>query len=238
MSRTITTNSGSLELVSASPGELRGIARYWPMGLIENVDGDGNYGLEFQQGEIELWGVKLQPVDLPAEDGQTYNHVNRVRIASALPHYLKKNHRGVIVPCAYYKEKSDGKVESGIAIFVGPDAESRENSGRDALGHLEDRLGCGATDMIFDMIEAMSAASKELELPQLPTIGLELRPRLALGGIVMHFAVVGASVVLIKDQLIEGEPIWDFVVKAGFSRLPYAPMRPAAAPDAQSDDPS
>ena len=57
---------------------------------------------------------------------------------------------------------------------------------------------------------------------------MDLRPRLALGGLAMHFVVEGPRVFVVKDPLQENEPVWQYAVRAGFSKLPYAPMKPMA----------
>jgi hypothetical protein len=221
--RTIRTDSGALDLIPATTEELRGIARYWPMELVGPSDATGTLGLVFQHGDEEIHGIKIQPPDASREDAQLLHHVNRAVIASALPHYLERQHRGVMVPCAYYKEKESGKAESGIALFVGPDPASLKPS--DTL--FDRDLGVGATPMVFDMASALTRARKACCLPGLPVIGFDLRPRLAMGGLAMHFVIEGPRVFVIKDSLDEREPIWEHFVRAGFSKVPYAPMRPA-----------
>ena len=52
--RTIKTDAGDLELIPATVDQLRGIARYWPMGLISSADGSGRFGLVFQRGVQEV----------------------------------------------------------------------------------------------------------------------------------------------------------------------------------------
>jgi hypothetical protein len=200
------------------------------MELIGDSDDPDHFGLVFQHGDEEVHGIKLQPPDIPEAQAKIVHHVNRAAIASALPGYLGKGHRGVMVPCAYYKEKSRGMVETGIAFFVGADAESRSGSGRNADIMYDDRLGEGATSMILDFAAAIAQASKACGLSLLTVIGVDLRPRLAIGGLAMHFVVEGPRVFVVKDPLQEEEPVWQYVVRAGFSRLPYAPMKPMGLP--------
>src|SRR5437867_13064170 len=110
--RNIRTDAGALELIPATIDQLRGIAGYWPMELIGNSDGSDYFGLVFQHGDQEVHGIKMQPPDIPEADAKTVHQVNRALIASALPDYLAKEHKGVMVPCAYYKEKAGGMVET------------------------------------------------------------------------------------------------------------------------------
>lgn len=222
--RTIRTAAGTLKLEPVTIDQLRGIASYWPMEVLAS-EGEG-YGLVFQHGDEEVHGVKLQPVDVPAEDAVRHHHLNRALIAAALPQYLARRHRGVMVPCAYYRKKAEGTAETGFALFVGPDAGSESDSGRDDDSMFDGPLGAGATPMIFDFVRAIGAAGAALHFPLLTLIGIEVRPRLALGGLAMHFVVEGPRVVVVKDPLDEEEPVWTYVVKAGFSSLPYAPMQP------------
>jgi len=228
--RTIETEEGTLNLVPAKIDQLRDIARYWPMELVANPDSTGHFGLVFQRGDQEVHGIKLQPADAPEADARTFHHTNRALIATALPYYLEKRHRGVMVPCAYYKEKGSGVAETGIAFFVGPDARSKSTSRSRSDVMYDDRLGAGATPMVFDMVGAVAKARKESGLPLMTVIGVEMRPRLAIGGLAMHFVVVGQQVFVVKDPLDESEPVWEYLVRAGFSTLPYAPMKPARLP--------
>ena len=140
------------------------------------------------------------------------------------------------MPCAYYKPKAPGAAESGIAIFVGPDADSKSTLQDDLDPVFDDRLGAGATSMVHDMVVAMRRASEEYNLPMLTFIGADLRPRLAIGGLAMHFVVIGQQVLVVQDPLRESEPVWECLVRAGYSRLPYAPMTPTALLEAPPPD--
>ena len=226
--RTINTARGTLTLLLAEVEQVRDIARYWPMELVVNPGCPGQFGLVFQRGDREVHGIKLQPADTAEADAKTFHHINRVLIAAALPYYLEKRHRGVMVPCAYYKEKTRGLVETGIAFFVGPDARSKSASQDNSDVIYDDRLGEGATPMVFDMAGAIAKASRESGLPMMTVIGVDLRPRLAIGGLAMHFVIVGQQVFVVKDPLDETEVVWEYLVRAGFSTLLYAPMRPTA----------
>jgi hypothetical protein len=228
--RTIETAKGALTLVPATVDQLRGVARYWPMELVTDPKSPGQYGLVFQRGEQELHGIKLQPPDTDEADAKTFHHVNRALIAAALPFYLEKGHRGVMVPCAYYKQKTSGLIETGFALFVGPDASSRPASDDLAEVMYDDRLGAGATSMIGDMAGAIARAQKETRLPGMTVIGVDVRPRLAMGGLAMHFVIAGRQVLVAKAPLDESEAVWSYLVGAGFSTLPYAPMIPAGLP--------
>ena len=57
-------------------------------------------------------------------------------------------------------------------------------------------------------------------------IGLDVRPRLMIGAIVIHFVIQGSEVIVAKDREVEADPVWGYVVRAGFSTLLYAPMTP------------
>lgn len=226
--RRIRTDVGVLELAPVTIDEVRSMARYWPMEVIADRDVPPHFGLVFQHGEHEVSGVKMQPADMSGADAGIALQVNRALVASALHHYLARNHKGVMVPCAYYRPKHHGMAEAGIACFVGPDAESGSRAqGRTGVEY-DDRLGKGATQMVFDMAGAIAAGSRECGLPPMTVIGIDVRNRLAIGGLAMDFAVVGSSVFVITDPLQEDEPIWEYVVRAGFSRLPHAPMKPIA----------
>ena len=196
------------------------------MELIEDTTRPDYYGLVFQHGDEEVHGVKLQPVDMSQSNARAVHLLSRGFIASALPAYLAKGHKGVMVPCAYYKQKGEDRFEAGFAFFVGPDPESRSKAGANEKAGFDEELGAGATTMISDMSGAIVDAIKASVFPFPMFIGVEVRPRLAIGGLAMYFVIAGPQVLVVNDPLDEAEPVWGFVVEAGFSNLPYAPMRP------------
>ena len=228
--RTLKTDAGDLDLVPATLEELDGLYRYWPMGITDiSTKRDG---LVFQRGAEELIGIKFQHVDRPVPLALTVHVMDCALVASALPYYLEHQHRGVMVPCPYVKRKTSGLVETGIIYFVGPDVASRD------LYHekddtLHEQLGVGATAMIAHMAIAVVRASNERGLPMDYFLTREPRRRLAVGSIAMYFAIHGPHVVVIKSPINEIDRTWKHVVSAGFSRLPYAAMVPAAVPSAE-----
>jgi hypothetical protein len=225
----IPTAAGTLELLTASPDHLRGVARYWPMELVTTTDDPERFALVFQRGEQEILGIQMQPRDVSESAAMLIHHRNRILIAAALPHYMARGHQGVMIPCAYYKEKPGDMVETGFALFVGPDPGSRPSaSGVQTV--YDDRLGAGATAMVLDMVTAIAMASREHQLPVMTFVGIELMPRLAMVGLAMPFVVQGSQVFAIKDPIEDDDPMWEHLVRAGISSLLYAPLWRAALP--------
>jgi hypothetical protein len=226
----INTDAGNLELVPATPDELKPVAAQWPMGVVfSKAEGQPN-GLIFQVGEQEAYGIKLQPPDTDERTAKALYFNNLALIGSALPFYLECQHQGIMVPCVYYKEKTDGRFESGFAFFVSPHPASRSAAPSPADLLYNDKLGDGASEMIFDFAAAIPKASKRVNLPVNTVIGIDLRPRLALGTLGMPFLVQGGKVFAIQHPLRKEQPVWAFALRAGFSRVPYAPMIPGAVP--------
>ena len=241
--KTIRTEAGTLELVPATIDQLRDIASYWPMELLTYQQGSPDFGLVFQHGNEEVFGVKMQFPDMPEIDAQVLHGLHRTWIASALPCYIEKCHQGVMVPCAYLKEKSPGMAEAGLAFFVGPGPRDTPLKGNGGESFWDDKLGAGATRMVWDMVHSLgepkAAAEREMSGPasmELRVIGMELRPRLQIGGLAMHFVIVGENIFVVKYPLNEEEPVWRFVVRAGLRRLPYASMVPAGLVGASHAD--
>ena len=226
----INTDAGSIELTPANPDELKPVAARWPMGIVFSQVEAEPHGLVFQVGEQEAHGVKFQPPDSDEQTAKGLYLNNLALIASALPLYLEHQHLGIMLPCAYCKQKSDGRFESGLALFVGADPASRLPSQSRADGLDDDQLGDGASRMASDMAAAVLQAGKQVGLPVNTVIGVDVRPRLALGVLGMPFLVQGAKVFVIQHPLRNDHPVWGFAVRAGFSKLAYAPMIPAAVP--------
>jgi hypothetical protein len=173
-SKVIKTDAGHLELISPTLDQISRIARYWPTGLLERPDAPGRFRLVFQRGDREQYGLKFQPVDMAATHAKAIHHMHCCSIAAALPYYLERQHRGVMIPCAYYKEKVSGLVEAGIAYFVGPDTANPSTSPESVHTHLDGKLGNGALAMVGDMARALVRASKECGAPFGPFLSMEI----------------------------------------------------------------
>ncbi len=226
----INTKAGNLELPPATPDELRRVAARWPMGVVFRQAETEPNGLIFQVGEQEALGIKLQPPDTDERTARALFLNNLALIASALPFYLEHQHQGIMLPCTYYKQKAEGGVETGFAFFASPHPGSQPVARTDAEVRCDDKLGEGASRMIFDMAAAIPKAGKQVGLPVNTVIGIDVRPRLALGSLGMPFLIQGATVFAIQHPLRSEHPVWAFAVRAGFSKLPYAPMSPGAVP--------
>src|SRR5215469_4674608 len=161
----INTDAGNLEIAPATADELKSVAAQWPMGVVfSQAEGQPN-GLVFQVGEQEAFGIKLQPPDTDERTAKGLFFNNLALIASALPFYLEHQHQGITVPCAYYKDKTGGRFESGFAFFVSPHPASRSAAQTKADVLYDDSLGNGASKMIFDFAAAIPKASKRVDLP-------------------------------------------------------------------------
>jgi len=226
----IPTEAGTLELIPATHDEVEGVAARWPMGVVFQQAENEPYGLIFQVGEEEALGITLQPPDTDEQTAQALFFNNLALIALALPFYLEHRHQGILLPCTYYKEKADGRIESGFAFFAGPHPGSQSVVRTTEEVQYDESLGNGASTMIFDMAAAISKASEQSGLPFNTIIGIDVRPRLALGTLGMPFLVRSATVLAVQHPLRGEHPVWEFAVRAGFSKLPYAPMIPGAVP--------
>jgi hypothetical protein len=226
----INTEAGTLDLTESAPSELQPIAILWPMGLVFSQAETQPNGLVFQIGEEEAHGVKLQPPDTDKQTATALFFNNLALIASALPFYLERRHQGIMLPCAYFKEKTDGRFESGLAFFVSAHPTSKSPSQTEFHTRVDDQLGDGASRMIFDMTAAIPKAAKQFNLAVNTVIGIDVRPRLALETLGMPFLVHGAKVFAIQHPLRKEDPFWAYAVRAGFTKLPYAPVVTTAVP--------
>ncbi|MGZ8940801.1 MAG: hypothetical protein ACXW32_16480, partial [Limisphaerales bacterium] len=57
-------------------------------------------------------------------------------------------------------------------------------------------------------------------------IGMDVRKRSQLGTIIFGFLVVGPHIVCIKAQVVDNDPIWDFLAKSGVSEVYHMPSIP------------
>ena len=87
--KVIRTEAGTLELVPGTIDQLRDIARYWPMDLVGYPEGSPDFGLVFQHGEEEVFGVKMQFPDMPEVEAKATDWRN----GHALRHCGRKHLR-------------------------------------------------------------------------------------------------------------------------------------------------
>jgi hypothetical protein len=92
----------------------------------------------------------------------------------------------------------------------------------------DELLGVGASKMIVDFIDSTRKASETLGVPMATLIGVDVRPRLALGNLGMPLVAVGEQLLAIQFPLREEQTFWEHVVRAGYAELPYAAMRTSA----------
>ncbi len=211
---TINTNGGPLELIPATRDELASVAARWPMGMILSQRDTEPNGLVFQVGEQEAYGIKLQPPDTDEETAKALYFNNQALIASALPSYLEHKHQSILLTCVYYKQKSDGQFESGFAFFASPHPADHSQAKANPL--YDGQLGEGAFSMIVDMAAAIAKAGQRVHLPVNAVIGMDVRPRLALGSLGLLFLTQGAKVFAVQYPLHDEYPVWAFAVRAGF----------------------
>lgn len=239
--RLIETRAGNLLLTPASLADLKKLARRWRLPLLRNAQDRDCYGLVFQMGEDEVVGLKMQFPDCPIADALGMADVLLELLYLALPRYLERGHRGLLIPCPYLKSKGPGKGETGIAFFVGPDPSSEDTSSDELRRSWDAMLGAGATPMLQDMMELVVQEAKEQGVGQLPIIDLDIRPRRALGGMARNFLINGPDVVAVREQLDEQAPDWPLLVQLGYRQVVYMPLRyialagKAAASDSSPD---
>ncbi len=237
--RRIQTGAGELELELLGPphAQLRRIARHWRMGAVASSPQSGQpHGLVFQIGEEETWGFVLQSLPTDEEQALVSFHLYRLLIARALPGYLARGHGGVMAPCPYFREHPGDELEAGVALFVGPDAASRRERRGPGEDRYDARLGAGATAMVRDMVDALSAAAAAADVPFGPFLCTSLEPRLRIGTIAMTLLVEGPRVVAISCAPEDDDPVWESVVASGFERLEHVPLVPVALPGWPAED--
>jgi hypothetical protein len=189
----------------------------------------------FQRGDEEVHGVKVQFPELREKDARIMHGFGRIAIATALRHYMEHTHFGLMIPTVYYEQKGDGMVETGYALFVAPDPEAQVTAKADG-GLFDERFGAGASPMIRDMIRAIGSGAAEVHAPERVFFGLDIRPRLAMGGIAPYFVITGPRILVVKDPLQEEDLVWEYLVRAGYSELPYAPMELSGLTGPPSED--
>ena len=226
----IQTRHGTVTLVTPAPELLRQVRQFLPFGAVrflppqENAD----FGIVMQCGEREVWAVKQQPPDTPKEwQGDCWGSTGML-IAKAIRQYLSSGIAGLLMPCAYIREKGGDRQEIGFAYFGQPCPNGAEALEHPFEGAWDHQHGHGFTTMLTHFIRALQQASRDTGLTLQGCIGLDHRPRLALGRLGFGFAIIGRHVLCLKTRIGPAEPVWDILGEDGITEVVHIPSIPLA----------
>jgi hypothetical protein len=227
----IQTPQGPIELKKIGNDLFKKIRNLLPYGVVgvKSTDSDKlEYGLVMQCGEEEVFGIKLQPVDCDKEQAEIAMQANTILITDAIPRYMNHGYKGVLIPLPYLREKGD-RFESGIALFVFPSLDGPETQEVNSFaGGFDNRFGKGCTAMLGAFIRALQASSKESGITLYPVIGMEPRPRMALGSLSFGYLIAGNQIVAIKPTITDRDMTWGILRGAGITEVELMPARPFA----------
>ncbi|HVK58459.1 MAG TPA: hypothetical protein VM735_06755 [Candidatus Kapabacteria bacterium] len=226
--KTITTPQGELQLVPAPAKLLSTINSFLPFGVygFKTPQNGANYGIAMQCGDQEVFCIKQQPVDCDEEHGSLLYKAHSWLIAHSIGGYLRNGFSGLLMPCAYIRQKEAGKVEPGIAYFGVPSPHGRESQEFPFDELFDPQFGHGFKTMMMSFIRELQQSSIEKRIPLFQTIGLDMRPRLHLGSLGFGFMVVGPHVVCLQPRVTDGSPIWESLRCAGIAEVFHMPSIP------------
>jgi hypothetical protein len=221
------TPYGELVLAGPSHADVHALFHAWPMGLQQGDEIKCGLFFEDLEGN-EQHGVKMQPPDCTDRDtAEMWMAQHRAVIALALQTYIAWGFEGIMLPCPYLREK-DGSFESGIAFFPVPrGADAGRADPTLAMRDVDEKLGTGASAMIVKMIQAIKQAMDQVGRPMYTCLGLDLRPRLALGSILLEFLVLGKTVYCLRTKPMPDDPVWGMLTAGGTHRVVRMPAIPA-----------
>lgn len=233
--KTIVTRSGRVKLLDAPVEVLRLVRAYLPFGAARfaQPQNGADFGLVMQCGEREAHAIKQQHPDSDERDGDLWFRTSIVLIASSLASYARHGLEGLLMPCAYRKAKEGGRVEAGIAYFghAAPSGPETLKSA-DKPKVYDEQFGPGFFVMIEQFIQCLVESAARTRIPVQDTIiGLDIRKRSQLGSVNFGFLVVGPHIVCTKAQIVDGDPIWDFLAGSGVSEVYHMPCIPLEIPE-------
>lgn len=230
MPEILDTPQGNVTLLEPPRDLLLFIRDLLPMGImgIQPPKNGARFGIVMQCGVRELFAVKMQPVECSEEQSRTSYLANSLLIATAIKRYLSRGFGGLLIPCPYMRDKGAKGIEAGIAFFGFPCPEGREVHEYDAHGAFDGSFGHGFTAMMTGFIEDLQATSAETGITLFQAIGLDPRPRLALGTIGFSFMLAGPHVVCLKTRVAEEDPSWTMLRSTGIDRVYHMPSLPYA----------
>ena len=227
-SRVLSTRSGDLRLdLEPAPDDLLRLANAWPNGVVrlKNPDDSLSYGIIFQRGQQEVWGLKLQQVEGPPAVANANMAANRVRASAAAARIVGKTTGASLLVGTYFRERQPGRYETGVALFpmylgaTPPPAAS-------GTGALVTPIAPGAEPIVAAFLTALMDGA-DAELGQLaPFIGFDLRPRMRVGSLAFEFLVVGDWIASLNPTVDADDPRWAAVVHGGVRALVQLPSVP------------
>lgn len=226
---TVNTPHGAVRLLPPPVELLHAIRSLLPFGAIRygTPQKGAGYGIVMQCGDEEVYCVKQQPVPCDEEQGLVSYQARSVLIAQSIAGYLHHGFSGLLMPCPYMRRLDTGQVESGIAYVGAPAPHSRERQAFPAEGGYDRPFGHGFTIMMTTFIRTLQQSSQDIGIFLFQAIGLDVRPRSALGSLGFGFMVVGPHVVCLKTVVSEQDPVWTFLRATGISEVFHMPSVPA-----------
>jgi len=227
--KTINTQQGKINLLSPSTELLGVISSFLPFGLVgyEPPHNGADFGIVMQRGDKEAFGVKQQPVPCDEQQGYVLYQAHSILIAHSISEYLRNGFSGLLMPCAYIRQKDSGQVESGIAYFGAPSPQGRESREVSRETTYDRTFGHGFSAMMTAYIRTLSQSSDETGIQLYQTIGLDIRPRSHFGALGFGFMVVGSNIVCLKTRVVEQDPVWAVLRDTGISEVFHVPSVPA-----------
>ena len=224
----ISTSSGNIELLSLSEEVIDLLAELSPFEIIieENEQFEKEYGLVMKHGDSDVYCIKHQPPDCSREYVDQQSQANSYLINSSIPAYLEKGFSGCLMPCAYIRNKDQNSVECGIAYFGQPSSDGLETKNGDInLDYYDEFFGKGFFNMVMEFIGCLSEISKETGVPLFTSIGLDIRAREDLEGLILEFMIVGTHVICLKKNITEEDPIWSHLAESGIHQVYHMPSK-------------
>lgn len=181
------------------------------------------YGIVMQCDDEEVYGIKLQPVDVDEEQAHYLLQANSILIAHALPIYLQHGFSGIMMPLPYHREKGE-RFESGIAMFIFPDPAGKEATlDIPHASGFDNRFSKGCTAMLTAFINALKQSAQETGINLYTVIGTEPRPRLQLGSLLFGYLAAGSRLVAIKKTISNEDITWAILREAGMTEVQHMP---------------
>lgn len=230
---TVSTPKGEVTLLEPPVELLRTIRSFLPFGAFRyDPPQDGaDFGIVMQCGDREVHAVKQQPVPCDKKQGMVSYQANSILIAHSIAGYLQSGFSGLLMPCAYIRNKENDQVESGIAYIGCPSPNGRECLEFPDEGAYDRNFGHGFTTMMVSFIRALQQSERDTGITLFQPIGLDVRPRLHLGSLGFGFMLVGPYIVCLKTHVTEQDPVWTVLSSMGISEVFHIPSVPANIPE-------
>jgi len=225
--RVVSTAAGELGVAPLSPEAIRGLAGLFA--AVDTLEDDGRelLALVMRQGERRMLGLRTGYGQFPAEQATVARRAalyGRMRLPRALARFRERGFDGALMAAACVVENGTGPVQEGELMFACARTPLAGGVESPAIESYESSCGPNTSNALLTFITDVDEAWKAGGITERTLTDFEPCPPDLPG--VRWFAdlvLVGARLVLVRQELDAADPVLGAIVEAGITEVEFTP---------------